>query len=180
MADDEVDYVIDDSPRRQEKLNIDVNNLGNIAKDRNGKPLEMNEMRNLQNRLMNRPPDFESWSTAKKNNFLLKELQNYHLSQLPPIEELTKLNDAAPTVITVDKDTNIHDNTAPRVNLKAGNVLLTLVADNKTIAFNNREALDAYRNAIKVKNNEAMVKVDTKKVINAQLGNEIHKGRVWE
>ena len=161
--------------------------VGQMATDRRGEQLSVEQMRELQNRIMKRPRDFESWPQTKKTEYLLNELQNYYLNQLPPIDEMKKQSDAIVREVSIDDDTNIKGVKAPRINIKSKQVALTLISDGKTITFNNQEALDAYREAIKRKNKEASVTgglIDAgrgnKSVVDSNYGQELHKGREWE
>lgn len=188
QEDNEPNYVIDDGRGefKFDRLITDNDILTEITKDRNGNPMGVTEMRQLQNRLMNRPADFAKWGIDQQNDYLLRELSEYHLNQLPPLEELKALHAKQVTPVIVDNDTNIHALDAPRVNIKAEHVALSLVSDGKTITFNNRQALEDYRAALAAKN-EIPTKsagiIDEKvatKQVDQQLGEELHQNRKWE
>ena len=186
VSNEEPDYVLNDFIKKNDTEYDENKILNDIVRDRKGQPLSVDEMRNIQNRLMKRPADFEKWSIPKKNDYLLKELQDYSLGQLPSLEELQELNKKMIPHIVVDGETNIHALNAPRVNLKAENVNLTLTADGKTLTFNNQQALAQYRESIRLKNEK--VAHDDKpitpnvgsKQIDTNLGNEIHNNADWE
>ena len=84
--------------------------------------------------------------------------------------------------VVLPPNTDIHSTTAPRINLRAEQVDLKITADGKTITFNNREALEQYREAIKIKNSETLnvPKINNKEQVDNNLGSQIHSNRDWE
>ncbi len=182
----EPDFIIDETNTSPSQQEDPLAYIKEIATDRKGKQLSVDEMRSIQNNLMKRPKDFESWAQNKKNDYLLKELEKHYLGQLPPLEEVQALNKKLVQEVAVDDETDIHSIKAPRINLKAEKVALTLTSDGKTIQFNNQEALAQYRESIKQKNQETQIgntgkKIDPKKQVDQSFGESLRKNRSdWE
>ncbi len=75
----EPDFIIDETNTSPSQQEDPLAYIKEIATDRKGKQLSVDEMRSIQNNLMKRPKDFESWAQNKKNDYLLKELEKHYL-----------------------------------------------------------------------------------------------------
>jgi hypothetical protein len=166
-----VDFILDNSatistkerPKPTKNITNSNNNTnkeekkrGNLFKelttDRFGKSLSQKELIRLQEQFNGRGEDFQKLSPQEKSQYLLRELQNYHLNGFQPLEEVRKEVSNRPVEIEMNGEEKGPN--APHVNLKAENVALSISSEGgRVIHFNNREALSKYREAINNKKN---------------------------
>lgn len=182
---EDVDFIIDDGSVNlkkeinNSKLDIKDNkvDLSSILKDRNGEPPPIEVLQEIQNRLMGRPENFSKLSNDEKEKIIFKEIEDYHFSKMPKIEELEKEfkdNFVSYNVDSLNKE-NLVGLGNPHINIKAQNVKLSVLSDGKTIVFNNKELLEEYRKNINNKNNE-----DKKQNKIQEFGETAHNDRVFK
>jgi len=159
------DYVIDDgkdlTPAQlaaksgQQRTARDMSVAG-LMSDRNGTPPTPEQMKEMQNRIMGRAPNFDKLPQAEKEKVMFQELQNWHFSQMPSIEEMKADIEKHPLTCEVKSfnEDDVKGYKNQHINLLAGNVSLSVVSDGKTIKFNNAELLEQYRNAVQNKENK--------------------------
>ena len=150
-----------------------------IMSDRNGKPPTTEQLQEIQNKIMGRVPNFSSLPREQKEKIMFDEIQNYHFSHMPSLEELEAENKKA-MVVQVDSlnKADLVGTDKPHINIKAQNVRLEIASDGKTITFNNQEVLAKYREAVKNQNTAtAANNIQAKKVNSAQI---MHDERVFE
>lgn len=146
---------IDTSLKRSE--NPRGNSIRDLMTDRNGNPPTVEQMQDMQNRLMNRDPNFSNLPKEKKEKIMFEELQNWFFKDMPSIEQMKEEVKKHPLTYEVKslekQDTVGYKN--QHINLLSEDVTLTVVSDGKKINFNNKELLEQYRNAV---NNQEIAK----------------------
>ena len=153
------------------------NTVAAMLSDRNGNPPSQEQLQAFQNKLMGRNENFAKLSKDEKEKIMFKEMQDWHFSQMPKIEDMKKELEKNPLTFEVKSlnpnDTKGYQN--QHVNILSENVKLTIVSDGKSINFNNKELLEQYRQAINNKENPK------KQISNVQeRGAESHSTRVFD
>jgi len=144
----------DKSKKETEKLSASI-----MMANRLGEPPKLEDLQELQNRLMGRSENFSKLSNAEKEKILFEEMENWHFSKMPKIEDLQKEfkeKHVTYEVDSLDNPESLKGVGAPHINIKAESVRLAVMSDGKTITFNNKELLEQYRNNIEKKNNEVL------------------------
>ena len=144
------------------------NSIAAMLSDRNGNPPTQEQLQAFQNKLMGR---------NENEKIMFKEMQDWHFSQMPKIEDMKKELEKNPLTFEVkslnSNDTKGYQN--QHVNILSENVKLTIVSDGKTINFNNKELLEQYRQAINKQKNPK------KQVSDVQArGAETHSNRIFD
>ena len=153
------------------------NSIAAMLSDRNGNPPTQEQLQAFQNKLMGRNENFAKLSREEKEKIMFKEMQDWHFSQMPKIEDMKKELEKNPLTFEVkslnSNDTKGYQN--QHVNILSENVKLTIVSDSKTINFNNKELLEQYRQAINKQKNPK------KQVSDVQArGAETHSNRIFD
>ncbi|MBR1818227.1 MAG: hypothetical protein IJ772_05185 [Bacilli bacterium] len=160
--------------KEKQKLNLSI-----ASSDRNGQPRTLEELQEIQNRIMGRDPNFSKLPAAEKEKIMFRELQDWQFSQMPSLKELEE-EFKKPVTVSVDSldkaDTVGTDK--PHINLKSNNVRLEIVSDGRTITFNNHDELVKYREAVKKQNENANKKTTVE--IKAKIASDLHDSREFE
>lgn len=153
-------------------------NTSIIMSDRTGKPPTVEQLQDIQNRIMGRSANFKNLSKEEKEKIMFDEIQRYHFDNMPPLEKLIKENENQTLQVdSLDKADLVGPN-KPHINIKAKNVRIEIASDGKTITFNNQEVLQKYREALANKN-KTMTE-EQKKAVKANNAQQIHDSREFE
>lgn len=153
------------------------NTIAGMLTDRNGVPPSPEKLQEFQNRLMGRSKDFSKLPKEEKERIMFQEMQDWHFSQMPSIEQMKKEIQQHPLTFEV-KSLNPNDTKGYKnqhINILSENVKLTIVSDGKTIKFNNKELLEQYREAVNKKEHPENQATEVQK-----RGAESHSTRVFE
>lgn len=176
------DFIIgDDKSVNKNAIKIDSPlDISELMRDRNGELPPIEKLQEIQNKIMGRSADFSKLSNEEKEKIIFKEIEDYHFKNMPSIEEMqkeVKNNYLTYTVEDINDPTKTVGLGNPHINIKQENIRLNILADSKTITFNNKELLEEYRK----KMNENTSKESDKNISKAQMYGEIaHNERVFE
>ena len=150
-----------------------------IMSNRNGVPPTTEQLQEIQNKIMGRAPNFSSLPREEKEKIMFDEIQNYHFSHMPSLEELQKENKKE-MIVEVDSlnKADLVGVDKPHINIKSEQVRLEIASDGRTITFNNQEVLSQYREALKKEKYDiSKEKSQMKKIEAAQ---SMHDERTFE
>lgn len=180
-------YVDDKKVPAQNNISKHYNEIQNkqslnpsiILSDRKGQLPTQEELQEIQNRIMGRSANFSKLSREEKEKIMFEEIQNWHFSNMPSIEEMEE-NRKKEMIVQVDSlnKADLYGPNKPHINIKSENVKLEIASDGRTIRFNNREVLSQYRDALRNQKDKTIEKQkEIKKINDAQT---MHEERVFE